>query len=354
MLWSRRWIATRSAPGRSFGNSSVSAAATTRTSPLLIGALSLIGDGATAEELTTRFARAGGTLKSGKANELLGELARLGLVRVGREVNGDRRYVLTSIGRTRGEQTGLGETEAERLAELERLRTDLLSTIAHELRTPLTAVRTSVGLLLDREHEPDADQRTVLLATIERNADRMQRLVGDILELARFRAGGVTLQLRRFDARRLAEAAIASIEPVAAAAGQRIVADLPRAPVWVYGDHRRLEQAVVNLLSNAQRFSPHGEEIRVIVTAARGQVAWRVTDRGPGIEPADQARLFERFFVGRNDRAAVGSGVGLGLPTTLAIAQAHGGRVDVNSRPGEGSTFVVAVPEAGPREASES
>jgi signal transduction histidine kinase len=324
------------------------------SSPLLLAAVSLIDDGATAAVLVDRFAAAGATVQPDTAKQLLAQLAQLGFARIGKSVDGEPRYVVTSIGRKHMERSELGETEADRLAELERLRTDLLSTIAHELRTPLTAVRTSVGLLLDPEHEPDPDQRSVLLATIERNADRMQRLVGDILDLARFRAGGVTLQLRRFDARQLAEAAVASIEPLAAAAEQRIVADLPRVPVWVYGDYRRLEQAVVNLLSNAQRFSPQGEEIRVRVESGDSEVAWHVRDYGPGIEPADQARLFERFFVGRNDRSVATAGVGLGLPTTLAIAQAHGGRVDVDSRPGEGSTFTVAVPAAGPEETAES
>lgn len=306
-----------------------------------------MAEGATAAELEERFATEGARLDPAVAPVLLEEMATLGLVRVAGGTGDGRRFVPTSIGQRRLSDAQIGARgEEARLAELERLRSDLLATISHELRTPLTALRTSVSLLQDARHRPDAAQTTVLLATIERNAARMQRLVDDILELARFRSGTANLQLRRFDAAAMAAAAVASIKPLAEAAGQRVRLDRPAHPVWVYGDHRRLEQALVNLLSNAQRFSPQGDEIKVTVEGGADEVRWSVADKGPGIEEADRARLFERFFVGRNDRG--GAGVGLGLPTTLAIAQAHGGRVEVDSTPGRGSTFAIAVPAGGP------
>lgn len=316
--------------------------------PLLTAALALVDEGATVAQLEQRFTAAGAQLAPGVAASLLDELADLGLVRVGR--GGQRFYVPTSTGQRRLEHgQSLGLDEAERLAELEHLRTDLLSTIAHELRTPLTALRTSASLLQDAGHAPNEEQRRTLVDTIERNAARMQRLVEDILELARFRAGSVTLQLRRFDARELARGAAAVVGPLAEAAGQRLSLHTPPAPVWVFGDHRRLEQALINLLSNAQRYSPAEARIDLAVSQDGEDASWTVTDTGPGIEVGDQARLFERFFVGRNDRGGR-SGVGLGLPTTLAIAQAHGGRVDVRSTPGEGSTFALVVPCAGPEQ----
>ena len=284
-------------------------------------------------------------------NSTLDELSRLGLVRVTGSDHSGRRYVATSIGQRRVEDGLLSaRDETERLAELEQLRTDLLSTIAHELRTPLTAVRTSVSLLQDTDHAPDADQRATLLATIDRNALRMQRLVGDILDLARFRAGSIQLQLRRFDGRELATAVIESVAPLAEAAGQQLALSAPPAPMWVFGDYRRLEQALVNLLSNAQKFSPAGAVIDIELSGddRDGTVSWRVTDHGPGISEDDQTRLFERFFVGPSDRAGGGRGVGLGLPTALAIAQAHRGTIEVESVLGEGSTFTLVVPAEGP------
>ena len=323
--------------------------------PLLIAALAVIRDGASPHDVELRLAAAGATLAEVTASAVLDELAVLGLVRVARVDGGERRFVATSVGQRRLRDALLGNRdETERLAELEQLRTDLLSTIAHELRTPLTAIRTSVGLLQDAEHQPDESQSRTLLATIDRNALRMQRVVGDILDLARFRAGSIQLQLRRFDARELASAAIASIAPLAHASEQRIVLSAPSDAVWVFGDYRRLEQALINLVSNAQKLSPKGAAVDVRVDAVDGSVRWSVTDRGPGVSPTDEARLFERFFVGPSDRSGGGHGVGLGLPTALAIAQAHGGRIDVSTVLGEGSTFALSVPADGPEQGAEA
>jgi signal transduction histidine kinase len=317
-------------------------------SPLAVSALALIGSEATADELEARFAGAGSVLAPGIAASLLEDLAKLGLVRVARVIDQSPCYVPTSLGQQRLVSTALGDARPL-LADLERLRTDLLSTIAHELRTPLTAIRTSAGLLLDPASEPTEEQRVTLLRTIERNAVRMQRITGDILELARFRAGHVALQLRRFDAVALAESAVASVAPLAAQVDQRFELTGPATGrPRVFGDHRRLEQALVNLVSNAHKFSPRGACIRVEVAAVGEDVEWRVSDDGPGIAPEDQHRLFERFFVARTDRGAAREGVGLGLPTALAIAQAHAGTIRVDSEPGRGSTFTLAVPAAGP------
>jgi signal transduction histidine kinase len=225
---------------------------------------------------------------------------------------------------------------------------DLVATIAHELRTPLTAIRTSAGLLLAPDTAPTEEQRQTLLETIERNADRMQRVVGDILDLARFRAGTLSLQLRGFDAVALARGAIDSLALVAAARGVAIDLEAPDRVVSTFGDRRRLEQVLVNLLSNAVRFSPEGGRVTVSIATDAAWLRIAVTDRGPGIAAADQHRLFERFFVGRSDRSGPRDGVGLGLPIALEIARAHGGHVEVESALGAGSTFVLVLPIDGP------
>lgn len=319
-------------------------------SPLLHAALPLVPPSATATELEARFAATGATLGPHVASRLLGGLADLGLVRVTQRRNGGSRYVATTLGLTHIDAALHGEAGIP-LSELERLRTDLLSTIAHELRTPLTAVRTSVGLLLDPTADPTEEQRRALLEAIERNGERMQRLVGDILELSRFRSGSVRLQLRSFSATDLADSVIAVIAPLAAQRHQRIDRLLPKSGDHrVYGDHHRLEQALLNLVSNAQHFASDGGSVVVSVEEHGLMTFWSVTDNGPGISEADQTRLFERFFVGRNDRSAPQEGIGLGLPTALAIAQAHGGTIDVRSEVGRGSTFTLVVPTAGPED----
>jgi signal transduction histidine kinase len=316
-------------------------------SPLAVAALGYVGDGTTAADLETRLATDGAELGPGIAQELLDQLAALGLVRVARGgANPD--YVLTSLGQrlTRG----YWAESAAPLRDLERMRTEFLSIIAHELRTPITVMRTLTGLLLDPASRPTDAQRTTMLETMERNAERMQGLIEEILDLARYRSGTIRLQLRQFDARVIAESAAATIGPLAERRQQAVELRLPggRGPT-VYGDRRRLDRALLNLVSNAQRFAPdRGHVVVELEPEADGVIAWAVTDDGPGISEEDQAHLFERFFVGQHDPDKAESGVGLGLPGALAIAQAHGGTIEVESRLGAGSTFRLVVPAAGP------
>ncbi len=319
-------------------------------SPLVLASLAALGDEATAPALEQRFRDIGADLQPGVAETLLAELASLGLARVGRPGE-PRSYVPTTLGRrvVAGSLPG----GAESLEELERLRTDLLSVVAHELRTPITVMRTLTGLLLDPSATPTETQRTEMLQTIERNAQRMQTQIEEILELARFRSGTIRLQTRPFDAVELATDAVESIRPLADERDQRLTVTVQRGGIpRVFGDHQRLDRALLNLLANAQRFSPDGGHIRVrVLVTPDGCVAWSVRDDGPGISAEDQAQLFERFFVGAATPRGRREGVGLGLPRALAIAQAHGGTIEVRSRVGAGSTFRLIVPAAGPVEA---
>ncbi len=323
----------------------------TSLSPLAGAALALVGAGATPSDLVARLAANEATIEERVAKARLDELCDLGLARAV-PAAGRTTYFVTPLGeRLLSMSFSADPRHADLLAEIEKMRTELLSTIAHELRTPLTSVRTSVGVLLDPAAAPNSEQQRTLLETIERNASRMQRVVGDILDLTRFRAGRVQLQLRRFDAIELAQSAIASVAPLAESRGQRISLAPPTEPASVFGDFLRLEQALVNLLSNAEKYSPDGALIRVTVAASDDEVSWAVADSGYGIRPEDQARLFERFFVASGAGIEAATGIGLGLPITLLIVQAHGGRIDVESHPGRGSTFRVVVPAAGTEEA---
>jgi signal transduction histidine kinase len=315
-----------------------------------MAALVLVETGATASDLERRFADNGAAIQPVIVEDLLAELESLGLVRVARG-GPAREYVLSSLGR-RLIEGGPWTDAAASMKDLERMRTDFLSVIAHELRTPITVMRTLTGLLLDPASEPSAEQRRAMLETMERNAERMQHLIGEILDLARYRAGTIGLQLRPFDATELAASAVATIRPLADGRNQTVLLRLPHGPApRVYGDRARLDRALLNLVANAHHFAPDGGRIMVRLKATDdGMIRWSVTDDGPGISTADQAHLFERFFVGRHDPAAPQEGVGLGLPRALAIAQAHGGTIDVRSRPGRGSTFTLVVPATGPPE----
>jgi signal transduction histidine kinase len=320
------------------------------SSPLAVAALALVQRGATAADLGRRFSDSGADIHPGVLESLLTELESLGLIRISRG-SPVREYVLSSLGR-RLVQHGNWTDAAVPLKDLERMRTDFLSIIAHELRTPITVMRTLTGLLLDPASDPSDEQRRTMLETMERNAERMQHLIGEILDLARYRAGTIGLQLRPFDATELAESAVATIRPLAEGRNQTVDLRVPRGPSpRVFGDRPRLDRALLNLVANAQHFAPDGGHITVrLRRPADGMIRWAVTDDGPGIPVEDQAHLFERFYVGPHDPNEAHEGVGLGLPRALAIAQAHGGTIDVRSRPGHGSTFSLVVPAAGPPE----
>ncbi|HYH94218.1 MAG TPA: histidine kinase dimerization/phospho-acceptor domain-containing protein, partial [Candidatus Saccharimonadales bacterium] len=162
-------------------------------SPLAVAALALLGPGATAADLGRRFSERGAEISPRVVEDLLTELASLGLVRVSRG-SPEREYVLSSLGR-RVDQRGNWTDASVQMIDLERMRTDFLSIIAHELRTPITVMRTLTGLLLDPASDPSPEQRREMLLTMERNAERMQRVIGEILDLARYRAGTIGLQL---------------------------------------------------------------------------------------------------------------------------------------------------------------
>ena len=314
---------------------------------LAVPIVALLREPTAAGELADTVSAQGIQLSAARASDLLARAAALGLARVATYDDGEARYVATSLGQRSAAALATADPDlAVGLEELERLRTDLLATVGHELRTPLTAIRTSVGLLLDPGLAPSDAQRQQLLGTIGRSADRMQRLLTDLLDLARLRAGRAELELTSFDARSIAREVAAAVEPMASARDQRIVVDLPPSATGVTGDRRRLEQALLNLVANAQKFSPSGAEILVRVAVADGAVRWTVVDRGPGIAEDERTRLFERFFVGTSDRHVAAGGAGIGLPTALAIAQAHGGTIEVESSVGRGSTFHLVIPAA--------
>ena len=313
-------------------------------------ALEFVGPGATVADLERRFSAEGADLRSGTGTALLAELESLGLIRVARGAPAPE-YVLTSLGQRLVDRESWTDA-AVPLKDLERMRTDFLSVIAHELRTPITVMRTLSGLLLDPSSEPTDEQRRTMLETIERNAERMQDLIGEVLDLARYRSGTISLQLRQFDASELAASSVATIRPLAEQRHQTVALRVPRGRgPRVYGDRPRLDRALLNLVANAQRFAPDEGHVEVRLQRTRdGLVRWSVTDDGPGISTEDQAHLFERFFVGRRGSKEAQEGVGLGLPRALAIAQAHGGTIEVRSRLGHGSTFSLVVPAAGPPE----
>jgi signal transduction histidine kinase len=246
----------------------------------------------------------------------------------------------------------LEREKAARSAERERVERDLLNTVSHELRTPLTAIKTGVsGLLAGSAARPPAEAR--LLQNIDRSTERLILLINDVLDMARLRAGRVTLAREQLDLVEVVQDALATVRPLAEAKNQSLVTDLPaRGPQCACGlqapaDRRRVEQVLLNILNNATKYTPPGGRITVGAAAEPGQVRIWVHDTGPGIDPADQRRIFERFYIGPRDGGRRDA-TGLGLAIANSLIELHGGQIGVESSPGAGSLFYFTLPTAAP------
>ena len=232
-------------------------------------------------------------------------------------------------------------TEAERLNEQ---RAQFLAIVSHELRTPLTSI-VSFSELIRGEAQGLTPEGRHFLDIIERNADRMLRLVGDLLMLDRLEAGALPLDLNLVSIPGLVAEAVANASPGAGKQRITVLLDAGVGPP-VHGDSRRLLQAFDNLIGNAVKFSHTGGQVRV--AASCDGTTWRidVSDTGIGIPPEDVVRLFGPFVRGTNARIAGLPGTGLGLSIVKVLVEMHGGRVDVDSVLDEGSTFSVFIPVA--------
>jgi PAS domain S-box-containing protein len=227
---------------------------------------------------------------------------------------------------------------------LERQKDEFLANVSHDLRTPLAAIKASIGVVLANEppHTPEPLRR--MFANIDIAADRMSRLVGDLLELTRLRAGRVQLRREQRDLRALAEGTARAIEPLAQARNQRLEVELPPDPVPAMVDAERVERALLNLLGNAHKYGRTGGTIGLRLEHGPERARFAVRDDGPGIPYVDQAHIFERFYRSETELTRRNEGSGLGLPIARAMVELHGGRVWLESKPGSGATFYIELP----------
>ncbi|MEA2508232.1 MAG: hypothetical protein QOG21_314 [Actinomycetota bacterium] len=243
-------------------------------------------------------------------------------------------------------RVGLILLNQSRFAKLDAIKDTFVASVSHELRTPLTSIRGYLELVLDSESDPLTDEQTQYLQIVERNSDRLLRLVGDILDVAQAE-GGIPLKVVPCDIGALARQAVERARPAADAKGIDLVVDA-RAAASVPGDEFRLAQTLDNLISNAIKFTPPRGDVVVSVTEDAGFAIIKVADTGMGIGAADQKQLFQRFF--RTDEATSKAiaGTGLGLWITKSIVEAHKGRLTVESEKGVGTTFQIDLPKQTP------
>ncbi|MEW6336013.1 MAG: ATP-binding protein [Acidobacteriota bacterium] len=229
----------------------------------------------------------------------------------------------------------------DQLKELDRLKSKFFANVSHELRTPLTMILAPVDDLLAAELVPE-QRRT--LEVVRKNADRLLRLIDDLLDLSRLDAGGLRLNVAEIDLSAIVAAVHENSQPAAHARGLTFTVDLGPAACRVWGDAHRLEIVLTNLVGNAIKFTQPGGSVRIAVVEGKSEVRVEVRDSGPGIPEAALPRVFDRFFqVGGQDRRREG-GVGIGLALAKELVELHGGTLAASSRLGEGSTFTIALP----------
>ena len=251
-----------------------------------------------------------------------------------------------TVSATRGEPDVTGAVVtirdiSERYA-VDRMKDEFISVVGHELRTPLTSIRGSLGLLAGGVLGDIPEQAERMLSIAISNTDRLVRLINDILDIERIEAGRVELDLEPQSARELLTTTVQVVGAMAADKGVtlRVVAGDEE----VLGDHDRLVQALTNLVSNAVKFSPDGEEVTLTARTVDAGVKLEVRDRGRGIPPEHLESIFNRFEqVDASDARELG-GTGLGLTIARSIVDQHGGQIWAESTPGQGATFVIGLP----------
>ncbi|MFJ2930501.1 ATP-binding protein [Streptomyces massasporeus] len=236
------------------------------------------------------------------------------------------------------------QEEADRartLAEGNRIRTALLAAVSHDLRTPLAGIKAAVTSLRSEDVEWSEEDRAELLEGIEEGADRLDHLVGNLLDMSRLQTGTVTPLIREIDLDEVVPMALGGVPEGSAGL------DVPETLPMVAVDPGLLERAVANLVENAVKYSPPGAPVLVAASALGDRVEVRVVDRGPGVPDEAKERIFEPFQ--RHGDAPRGAGVGLGLAVARGFAEAMGGTLNAEDTPGGGLTMVLTLRAAGTR-----
>ncbi|MDQ6689815.1 MAG: HAMP domain-containing histidine kinase [Gemmatimonadota bacterium] len=234
---------------------------------------------------------------------------------------------------------------ARQLAELERIRAEFVSVASHELKTPINVIIGYLELLQEGIYGELTPKQKDVLQTVTKQANTLTRLVKRLLDISRFEASGGKIDVREIDLQRFLTTLESSFSVLA---NQRDIdftvdhgSDLPRKVYW---DEDRINEVLGNLLSNAFKFTRRGGRVALTVGAEENKVIITVNDNGAGISAEQVPNIFDKFFQADNQAQAATKGTGLGLAIAKEIVEAHGGRISVESRVGEGTTFVVTLP----------
>lgn len=235
---------------------------------------------------------------------------------------------------------------ADRLRELDRVRSDLVATVSHELRTPLTSILGNLELLVDGDAGPVPAAQARLLSAIERNARRLLALIEDLLIMSRIESGAIKINASAVPLKAVVAGALEALASVRSAHRVDLDVKLPDEPVLVYGDRGQLERIVINLVDNALKFTPDGGAARVTVDPGETDVCLTITDTGIGIPDDEIEQVFDRFFRSSRSHERQTQGSGLGLAITKSIVERHGGRIAVCRRDPAGTVVTCHLPRA--------
>ncbi|MDW8100287.1 MAG: ATP-binding protein [Anaerolineae bacterium] len=229
-----------------------------------------------------------------------------------------------------------------RAQEADRLKSVFLSTISHELRTPLAAIKGFASTLLQEDVEWDPTTQREFLSIIERESDQLERLISQLLDISRLEAGILNIEQVACSLSEIVQGVASRLKVIARA--HELQVHIPLDLPLVYADRQRIGQVLSNLVENAAKYAPPHTAIVISASAVEDQVQVSVSDQGAGIPPELRERIFDRFF--RADPRDGRPGTGLGLAICQGIVEAHGGRIWVEGKPGQGSVFVFTLPIA--------
>ena len=228
--------------------------------------------------------------------------------------------------------------------QVERLKNEFISTVSHELRTPLTSINASLGLVADGVTGDIGPEATDLVDIARRNADRLVRLINDILDIEKIESGGMEYVIAVLPLRPLVDQAVEANRAYAAQLGVDFTVTDVAPDTFVRVDADRLIQVLTNLMSNAAKFSPHGDSVEVFLSGLDGAVRVAITDHGGGIPEGFRARVFQKFAQADSSSSRRKSGTGLGLSICRAIIDQLGGRIGFETEVGAGTTFYFELP----------
>ena len=232
----------------------------------------------------------------------------------------------------------------EHTKSLDRLKSEFVAVVSHEIRTPLTSVKGAVELLSDSVYFKNTDQQAKLLSIAHANSERLLVLINDILDFSKLESASLPMSLERQSLGSVVEQAAHDLRTVFEEHGIELQVEVPSDLPDLHIDAGRVTQVVTNLLSNAIKFSPQGGVIHIAAALWEGAVRVSVRDHGEGIAPQNLPKLFRKFSQIDSSATRRAGGAGLGLVICKGIVEQHGGRIWVESTPGEGSTFQFTLP----------